>query len=552
MPMVRIALLPALMSGAWCIAGDLAAPPRMGEALEGLAPSQLERFELGRIQFERNITVDEGLGPVFNQTSCASCHNAPVGGPGAQQVTRFGRLDKKGGFDPLASLGGSLFNANAISEECADEIPASANVTSLRVTPGALGYGLLEAIPDDDLVANAASQDVSVRGVIRWTEAIELPGIPRVGRFGWKAQLATIMSFSADASNQEIGFTTRLLPNENPPKGDENLLAECDDVPDPEDVADAEGFEFLDRVTDFQRFLAAPPQSPASGMTGETIFGAVGCSSCHTPSFTTSDDPNLEMVLRDRTIRPYSDFLLHDMGAAADGIADGPAGVRELRTPPLWGVRIRNPMWHDGRVLGGTFGDRIREAITLHGAALSQGQAAESAFGALSAGEQDALIAFLDSLGRAAFDGDGDGDVDLGDFYGINGFIECLGSDISSDDPCAVHDLDGDGDVDLNDAEAMAMDYDDGWYDCDDDGSHDLVQIAADPTLDANQDGELDVCQECPADIDGSGDVGTDDLLTVLSEWGPCASGCDGDIDGDLVVGVDDVLMLVGSWGPCD
>ncbi len=540
------------MSGGWCLAGDLAAPPRMGDALDGLNAAQLVRFELGRVQFERNITVEEGLGPVFNQTSCASCHNAPVGGPGAQQVTRFGRLDKKGGFDPLASLGGSLFNANAISDDCQDEIPASANVTSLRVTPGALGYGLLEAIPDDDLVANAASQAESIRGVVRWTEAIELPGVQRVGRFGWKAQLPTIMSFSADASNQELGFTTRLLPDENPPKGDGDLLAECDDVLDPEDVADAEGFEFLDRVTDFQRFLAAPPQMPASGMAGEAMFAAVGCAGCHTPAFTTSDDSGLEEVLRSQAIRPYSDFLLHDMGAAADGIADGPAGVRELRTPPLWGVRTRNPMWHDGRILGGTFEDRIREAIALHGAALSQGQASAAAFDALSVADQADLIAFLDSLGRAAFDGDGDGDVDLNDLYGDNGFIACLGSGISSDDPCAVHDLDRDGDVDVTDAAALAMDYDGGWLDCDDDGGHDLVQIAADPSLDSDQNGQLDVCQNCPADIDGSGDVGTDDLLTVLSEWGPCASGCDGDIDGDLVVGVDDVLMLVGAWGSCD
>jgi hypothetical protein len=532
--------------------GVLEAPPRMGEPLGGLTAAQLERFELGRIQYERNISVEDGLGPVFNQTSCASCHNAPIGGPGAQQVTRFGRLDKKGGFDPLASLGGSLLNANAISEECADEIPSAANVTSLRVTPGALGYGLLEAIPDDDLVANAASQDESIRGIVRWTEAIELPGVPRVGRFGWKAQLPTILSFSADASNQELGFTTRLLPDENPPKGDEDLLAECDDVLDPEDVADADGYEFLDRVTDFQRFLAAPPQMPASGLSGEVVFETIGCAACHTPGFTTSDDAGLEEVLRGRSIQPYGDFLLHDMGAAADGIADGPAGVRELRTPPLWGMRTRNPMWHDGRVLGGTFEDRVREAIELHGAALSQGQEASSAFDALGDAEQAELITFLDSLGRAAFDGDGDGDVDLNDVYGDNGFMSCLGSNVSSDDPCAVHDLDANGEVDVSDAAAMALDYDGGWYDCDGDGTHDLVQIAADPTADADQNGELDVCQLCPADIDGSGDVGTDDLLVVLAEWGPCAAGCDGDIDGDLVVGVDDVLMLVGSWGQCD
>ena len=531
---------------------NAAAPPRMGEQVDGLSPSQQTRFELGRIQFERNITVEEGLGPVFNQTSCASCHNAPVGGPGAQFVTRFGRIDKKGGFDPLADLGGSLFNAQSISEECADEIPALANITSPRITPGALGYGLLEAIPDADLITNAASQDVSVRGVIRWTEAIELPGVARVGRFGWKAQLPTILSFSADASNQELGFTTRLLEDENPPRGDANLLAECDMVADPEDTEDSAGVDFLDRVTDFQRFLAAPPQMPAAGMSGEAVFVAAGCSTCHTPQFATSADASLEEALRGKTIHPYGDFLLHDMGAAADGIADGPAGVRDIRTPPLWGVRTRNPMWHDGRVLGGSFEDRIRVVIDLHGAALSQGQATSAAFDALSSSDQQAMVLFLNSLGRAAFDGDGDGDVDLQDFHGFNGLLACLGSGVSPDDACAVHDLDADGDVDLEDAEAMAMDYDGGWYDCDDNGTHDLVQIAGDPVLDLDLDGELDVCNACPADIDGSGDVDTDDLLTILAQWGPCASGCTGDIDGDFTVGVDDLLLLVGTWGLCE
>ncbi|MCH2141157.1 MAG: hypothetical protein MK100_09015 [Phycisphaerales bacterium] len=540
------------MTSAWTpLAIADSAPPRMGEPLAGLTASELVRFDLGRVQYERNFSAEDGLGPVFNQTSCASCHNAPVGGPGAQQVTRFGRMDKKGGFDPLSELGGSLFNANSLSEECADEIPAIANVTTLRVTPGALGFGLLEAIPDADIVAVAAAQDESVRGVVRWTEALEKPGVSRVGKFGWKAQLPTILSFSADASNQELGLTTRLLPDENPPKGDESLLALCDSVPDPEDIADAEGFEFLDRVTDFQRFLAAPPQMPPTGMTGETVFNAAGCGACHTPQFTTADDASLEGAIRNRTIRPYGDFLLHDMGAAADGIADGPAGVRDMRTPPLWGVRTRNPMWHDGRVLGGTFEERVREVIDLHGAALSQGQASASAFDALTPSDQSALIAFLDSLGRAAFDGNGDGHVDLFDFYGVNGFMTCMGSSIGPDDPCAVHDIDVDGDVDLDDVTEFATEFDDGWFDCNEDGIHDLVEIAA-GAADIDFDGVPDDCQACVADIDDSGDVNTDDLLTLLAEWGPCASGCGGDLNSDGVVGVDDLLVLVGSWGPCE
>jgi CxxC motif-containing protein (DUF1111 family) len=548
----------ALLAGGACVTSMTMAlgttlQPRMGDPLLGLTSQQLESFLLGRDAFERNISVEEGLGPVFNQTSCASCHNNPVGGAGAQQVTRFGRLDKKGGFDPLASFGGSLLNANAISDDCLDEIPAMANVTSLRVTPGALGYGLIEAIPDDQFVAVSDAQAASVRGDVRWVEPLESPGTMMVGRFGWKAQVGTILTFSADASNQELGFTTRLLPNDNPPRGDFELLLECDMVADPEDVADAGGVEYLDRVTIFQRLLAPPPQTPPAGMAGEVIFTDIGCTSCHHATYVTGDGALLEEVLRNQTIHPYGDFLLHDMGQAADGIADGPAGVRQLRTPPLWGLRTRNPMWHDGRILGGSFEDRAREAIALHGAALSQGQAVASAFEALSLNDQDALLVFLDSLGRAEFDATGDGGVDLDDFYdAVGGCLVCLGGDVMADDVCSRHDVDVDGDVDLDDVGMFAVAFDDGWVDCDENGVGDFVQIASDPSVDGDQNGVLDDCESCPADVDGSGTVGIDDLLAVIAAWAPCAKGCDEDVDGDLFVGVNDLLAVVAAWGPCE
>jgi CxxC motif-containing protein (DUF1111 family) len=550
--MSRISItVAAVFVTATCALAQVQLQPRMGDAFPGLTADQQIRFDLGRVAYMRNITVEEGLGPIFNQTSCGSCHNAPLGGPGAQQVTRFGRIDKKGGFDPLASFGGSLLNVNAINDDCLDEIPAHANVTSLRVTPGALAYGLIEAVPDDLFVDLVAAQPEAQRGVIRWTEAFENPGVARVGRFGWKAQLPSVLSFSADASMQELGFTNRLLPDENPPRGDEDLLAECDMVLDPEDGPDADGFDFIDRVTDFQRFLAQPPQTPRSGMSGEAIFIAAGCAVCHSSTMVTSDDPGLEDVIRSQTIYPYGDFLLHDMGAAADGIGDGPAGVREIRTPPLWGVRIRNPMWHDGRVNGGNFESRIQEAISLHGASLSQGQAAATAYASLSVSEQQSVVAFLNSLGRVECDGDGDGDVDLVDFWGPTGFVLSMGSGVGADDAAAVYDVDADGDVDLADAAAYAAAFDDGPQDCDADGVQDFVQIAEDITLDADQNGELDVCNPCPADVDDSGSVGVDDMLLVLSAWGGCASGCDADVNGDLFVGVDDLLVVLSGWGAC-
>ena len=164
---------------------------------------------------------------------------------------------------------------------------------------------------------------------------------------------------------QEMGITNRFLPFDNDPNGiDPPELAGCDTVPDDPtgmtyednlDLGNGVDREFIDVVTDFQRFMVPPPQTPRSGMAGEALFAQIGCADCHVPTFVTADDPGLEDVLRNREIHPYSDFLLHDMGLNADGIAQGDATIRELKTPPLWGLRLRPELWHDGR-----FGVRSR------------------------------------------------------------------------------------------------------------------------------------------------------------------------------------------------
>jgi mono/diheme cytochrome c family protein len=524
----------------------------MGEPLEALSAEQLDRFIAGLEAYQMNFSAAQGLGPGFNQTSCASCHNNPVGGPGAQMVTRFGRMDKKGGFDPLASLGGSLLQANSLDEVCQEFIPASANVTSMRVTPGVVAYGLVEAIADASILSIRDAQPMAQRGIARMGTPIE-GGPERVGRFGWKAQLATVLSFSADASLQEMGITSALLPIENAPQGDWDNVLECDFVADPEEPFNAAGVSFTQSVTDFQRYLAAPPQMPFTGMAGETVFVNAGCAVCHTPSFTTRDEPDLEDALRNIVIRPFSDWLLHDMGAAADGIADGTADVRDMRTPPLWGIRRRNPMWHDGRVGGGTFETRVVEAIALHGAVGSQGQAAAAAYTNLASGDRDALIEFLNSLGRAPFDADGNNVVDLADLYADGlGIIGCSSTDdvIGPNDPCAVNDVDVDGSVTQADMVLYIQVIGDLAIDCDADGVVDVMQIFLNPSLDANQDGLLDPCTPCPGDASGNGQVDADDILVVLSDWGPC-TGCDGDVTGDAIAGVDDILVIIAAWGDC-
>jgi CxxC motif-containing protein (DUF1111 family) len=526
---------------------------RPGDPLSTLTADLLDRFDLGKVAFELVITEEAGLGPIFNQTSCGSCHNNPVGGPGTQTVTRFGTIDPKSGvFDALAALGGSLLQAQSISEDCAEIIPPEATITSLRVTNSALAFGLIEAISDADMIAIRDAQPVGQRGEVHMVPLFEDPkGGLRVGRFGWKAQVATVLTFSADAAQNEMGLSNRFLPFDNAPNGDEAQLALCDTVADPEDGPDGEGFDFIDRVTDFQRFLAPPPQTPQSGMTGEVVFNTLGCNVCHTPSFTTSSDP-LEPQLSNIAIKPYGDFLLHNMGLAGDGIVQGDADGTQLKTPPLWGVSYRDPLWHDGRFTAGTFESRITDAIQEHGLFGSQGIPAADAFAAASGSDKDALIQFLASLGQVEFDGDYDGDVELNDFHGFIdtiGFRGCYLLAVTPDDPCAIHDVDQDGDVDLDDFDIFLLAFDGVPADCNKNGTVDMLDILLGEP-DKDNDGIPDVCQVCVGDFNEDGMVGIGDILAVIAAWGPCVD-CVEDIDDNDVVDITDLLTLIANWGPC-
>ena len=527
--------------------------PRAGDPLPTLTNELLARFEIGKIAFNEDLTVEGGLGPIFNQTSCGSCHNNPLGGAGTQTVTRFGFLGKKGGFDPLASLGGSLRQAEAISDECAEVVPPEANVTSLRVTNSALAFGLVEAISDADLLIVRDAQPAAQRGKAHMVSNFEDPnGASHVGRFGWKAQVASVLTFSSDASQNEMGLSNRFLPFDNAPNGDEVLLANCDTVADPEDGPDTEGFDFIDRVTDFQRFLAPPPQTPRYGMQGEIIFNDIGCVVCHTASFTTGTNPETESILRNVNIRPYGDFLLHDMGIAGDGIVQGDGNGQELKTPPLWGVSYRDPLWHDGRFSAGTFESRIRNAIAEHGVFGSQGIPSAEAFASSTPEEQAMVIQFLHSLGQAEFDSDSDNDVELNDFHGYIdtiGFRGCFGTTVTPDEPCAIHDADQDGDVDLDDFDIFLLAFDATPADCNANGVVDMLDILLGES-DVNNDGVPDICQACVGDLDGDNLVGVSDLLAIIEAWGPCTN-CSADIDNDGAVNVNDLLYIVGNWGPC-
>lgn len=479
--------------------------PKMGAPVSGLTALELQRFDDGKVDFANVFDVAQGLGPIFNQISCANCHNNPVGGSGGTTVTRFGYDDGKGTFDPLVAIGGSLLQAGAIDPAVGEVIPVQANVTANRVTPSVLGAGLVEAIDDADILVNETSPPTAVvSGRVHWVSPLEDPMGPlRAGRMGWKAQVATVLTFSGDASQNELGFSNRLVPFDNAPNGNQALLNAWDTVADPEDGPDSNGLDFIDRVTHFQRYLAAPPQTPKSGMTGEALFNSVGCADCHVASWTTKNDPAIEAALRNKTIRPYSDFLLHDVGLVSDFIADGDASGQEIRTPSLWGLRTRDPLWHDGRVVGGTLETRMLGAggiIELHAVFGAESRPSGIAFQALSSGDQLAVVAFLDSLGRAEFDSDGDNVLDRIDLAAFR--LAQAGGPYTADDPEAVFDIDQDGDVDSVDLNIFATVYEE---DCNSNGTNDLSDVLFGGHDDANNNLVPDECEHCQTDLGFAG-----------------------------------------------
>ena len=366
-----------------------------GVPLEGLRLDERRLFRDGLARFSETEAVSDGLGPIFNAASCAACHSAPaVGGSSPVNETRAARVDN-GLYTELP--GGSLFQAEAISPDCAEAVPAAANVIAQRQTTPLFGSGLIEAIPDREIVAYAGAEArAHPEQAGRVNYVVDPPeGASRVGRFGWKAQHATLLAFAGDAYVNEMGITNRLFPVENAPNGDMAKLTRCDTVKDPEDKSDD-----ITAFANFMRLLAPPPQDPewdhggghrgASGADsrlgrGRRAFEKVGCETCHYAGFRA--ESRIEAI-DGQMVEAYSDFLLHDVGTG-DGIVQGNAKGNEFRTPPLWGISESAPYLHDGSAR------TIRDAIHRHA---NQGAAARKAFQALSFEEEQALLEFLDSL----------------------------------------------------------------------------------------------------------------------------------------------------------
>lgn len=367
--------------------------PKPGDPLPGVTPVEFEDFRIGLDDFLEVETAEEGLGPAYNGTSCAVCHSVPaIGGTGPIAETRAARRGPRGEFVPLDASGESLFQLFSVpGHACQAIIPPDATVIARRVPIPLFGAGLVEAIPDDTLLALEDPHDLDRDGVSgRAARIVDLAsGEPRIGRFGWKAQHATLLVFGADAYRNEMGITNDLFPQELAFGVSEERMRLCDPLPDPEDVREPQtGRRGIDNFVGFMKFLAPLGRGPLDEATrnGEQIFDALGCATCHVPSLMTG--PSANPLFNRRSVPLFSDLLLHDIGTG-DGIQQEAGAPEEIRTPALWGLRSRRPLLHDGSAA--TTADAIRSHAGE--AALARRRFDESSDDA-----KTALFAFLNSL----------------------------------------------------------------------------------------------------------------------------------------------------------
>ncbi len=348
-----------------------------GSPRSDLSPQELEEWIAGRILFDRDIPISEGLGdPHFNSDSCRSCHGDILGaspdealaigthGPLDVSVTRAGTWTTEGEFID-AREGSTIIDRLATPGNLRREPTDDLNTFELRTSPSLLGLGLVDAIDEAHIVANEDPDDAHGDGIRGRAARLE---DGRIGRFGWKADIPELREFSRDALSNELGLS---LPKEPgftfgtpPPDGDS---------PDASSAT-------IDLITAFIRGLAPPSSSAPSSPEGQDHFHAIGCADCHMPELPGPDGP----------VPLYSDLLLHDVAPDDHlGIPAPHASHREFRTPPLWGVAHTAPYMHDGRAF------TLRDAIDAHHATAAP---ARQAFHDLSEQEQQQLIDFLHSL----------------------------------------------------------------------------------------------------------------------------------------------------------
>ena len=369
-----------------------------------------------REEFAHEETIADGLGPVYTARSCASCHGHPATG-GISQVTHVqaGHLDPSGNYlGATAELGdGSVFSLvpfsgfiwpRSICSEAQMRLPETGDsepIRSSRIALSALGAGYIEAIPDNTIIAIALGQPGQsggkIAGEVGVAPVFDAGLTFAVGRFGWKSGVSSLLTFAAAAYLADLGITNRIFPAE--------IVSQCDTVPDPEDSPHKPvGKQGIDAVANFMRSTKAPPRdaqlaATADAQTGSLLFNQIGCAICHVPSIQTAAAGTvinggaftIPPALGDKIIHPYSDFLLHNVGTGDGTVILGSpqSTANKLRTPPLWGGRLRNRLMHDGE--SRTF----TEAILRHAGEATD---VKNNFLALGETQKAQLIKFLKSL----------------------------------------------------------------------------------------------------------------------------------------------------------
>ena len=358
------------------------------------------RFAASLEEFTGPEGAADGLGPVFNGVGCAECHATPMIGGSSQVVER--RAGNFNGTTFTEHPGGSLIQDRSLFPELQERVLPGNNVIAFRASLSILGLGFVEAIDSNTIAAIAQSQPTAIRGQLIQVPLLEAGGATRVGRFGWKNQQASLLSFSADAYSNEMGISTPMLPLEQLSNG-HALPAGMDPFPGEPGVVDDSTNDDIELFTDFMRGTKVPPRdtviaATADSKRGESLFASVGCASCHTPTIVTAPTGTainggtfrVPAALGNKMIHPFSDFLLHDVGTG-DGIVQngGPQTRNKLRTVPLWGLRARGRFMHDAA------SQSFADAIARHG---GQAAGARANFNALSFTDRNRVLVFLSSL----------------------------------------------------------------------------------------------------------------------------------------------------------
>ena len=412
-----------------------------GAPLAGLTTHELTAFNIGKEDFNEEEGVPDGLGPRMNLDGCGGCHSQPaIGGtsPAINPQVAFAAKESATNVVPsFLSLNGpirearfvnkpdgspdggvqALFTITGRSDATADcqiaqpdfAAAVAARNVIFRIPTPVFGAGLMEQIPDRAILANLASnaqakQRLGIRGHANRPAPPSVSGLGNsngndgtISRFGWKAQNKSMLLFSGEAYNVEMGISNHLFQTERDETEACQYLATPNSVTDLAAATLQEGLSSIEKFANFMRFLAAPvastdsPGGAASIASGKALFTDVGCALCHTPTLRTG--PATVVALGGQDVNLFSDLLVHDMGEGlADGVSQGTATGREFRTAPLWGLGQRLFFLHDGRT------SDLQAAVQQHASSGSEANATVSKFNALSDSQEQDLLNFLRSL----------------------------------------------------------------------------------------------------------------------------------------------------------